>query len=400
MPIADRDHVLLFSTRIVRLFGYGFLALVLVLYLEASGLTATQGGIVLSLTLAGDAVLSVLLAAYADRIGRRRTLMIGALLMFAAGVAFALTNDFALLVLAAAIGVVSPSGGEVGPFLPIEQVSLAETLPAARRTAVFAWYNVAGSLATAAGALAAGAGVEFLLRSGSAALDAYRVVVMAYAGLGLVLLTLFALLSPRVELAHGTATARPSFSGRSRRVVTRLAMLFALDAFAGGFVVQSIVAYWFHLRFGASLIELGRLFFAANLLAGFSALAAAAIARRIGLLNTMVFTHLPSNVLLMLVPLMPSFGWAVALLLMRFAISQMDVPTRQAYVIAAVEPHERTGAAGVTAVARTVGAALAPALATPLVAAAGAAASIPFFAAGALKIVYDVALLVAMRRDD
>ena len=395
---ADRDHVLLFSTRIVRLFGYGFLALVLVLYLEAAGLTAAQTGIVLSLTLAGDAVLSVLLSAYADRIGRRRTLIIGALLMFGAGIAFAATSDFTLLVLAAAIGVISPSGGEVGPFLPIEQVALSETLPAERRTSVFAWYNLVGSLATATGSLAAGAGVDVLMKSGMAAIEAYRAAVLAYAALGLVLLVLFAMLSQRVELSRKPAEPPLAPSSRSRRVIMRLSMLFAIDAFAGGFVVQSIVAYWFHLRFGASLLQLGRLFFAANLLAGVSALAAAAIARRIGLLNTMVFTHLPSNVLLILVPLMPSFEWAVTLLLMRFAISQMDVPTRQAYVISAVEPHERSAAAGITTVARTVGAALAPAIAAPLVAAAGAAASVPFFVAGALKIVYDLALLVAMKR--
>jgi MFS family permease len=220
-------------------------------------------------------------------------------------------------------------------------------------------------------------------------------VLVAYAAVGVALACGFAHLSPAVEV-HADAESRPptrTLLGlhESRRTVLRLSLLFALDAFGGGFVVQSVVAYWFHLRFGLDPAMLGTVFLLANLLAGVSALAAGWLARRVGLVNTMVFTHLPSNVLLILVPLMPDVYWAVGALLLRFAISQMDVPARQAYTMAVVRPDERSAAAGVTGVARSVGASVSPMLATVLVGTAGWM-SVPFFLAGGLKIVYDVLL--------
>lgn len=386
-----RDVALVFTTRAVRLFAYGFLSVILVLYLEAVGLTPARIGLLLSLTLAGDAVVSLAVTARADRMGRRRSLILGALLMCAAGALFASTTSFPLLLLAATLGVISPSGGEVGPFLAVEQVALAQTIAASKRTSAFAWYNVVGSLSTALGALVAGT-VTAPYRSG----------ILAYAVLGGVLAILFTMLSTRVDLSNaagvGGATRRVFRNDRSRRIITRLSALFALDAFAGGFVLQSMIVYWFHHRYGADVAQLGRILFGANLLAGFSALAAAAIARKIGLVKTMVFTHLPSNVLLMLVPLMPNLSLAVFVLLLRFSISQMDVPTRQAYVIAVVDEDERSAAAGITGVARTVGSSLAPVLSTPLLAAASLA-SLPFFIAGGLKIIYDLTLLRACSAD-
>jgi MFS family permease len=391
------DARLLFTARIVRLFAYGFVAVVLVLYLSSIGLDDHRIGMLLSLTLAGDVVVSLYLTTRADVLGRKRTLIAGAVLMIGAAVVFVITRDFTLLVLAATIGVISPSGNEVGPFLAVEQVALAHVAQGRDRISLFAWYNLAGSFATAAGSLAGGFLAGLLLKRGFGPVASYRSAIIAYAALGALLTVVFTCVSHAIEEERSTRSVRSFFHvERSRGVVLRLSSLFALDAFAGGLVVQSIVAYWFFRRFGLSPAALGSLFFGANLAAGVSALTAARIARRFGLLNTMVFTHLPSNVLLILVPLMPTLPLAIAVLLLRFSISQMDVPTRQAFVIAAVEPSERTAAAGITGVARTTGAALAPVIAMPLIASL-THGWVPFVAAGALKIVYDVVLLRSCR---
>ena len=376
----------------MRLFAYGFLSVVLVLYLAAIGLEERRIGLLLTLTLVGDVLLSLYLTTRADTFGRKRTLIIGALLMAASAAMFVSTSIFALLLVAATIGVISPSGHEVGPFLAVEQVALAEVAPDRDRTALFAWYNLSGSFATAAGSLAAGTFAQLMMRNGFGTVASYRSAIVAYAVLGALLAVLFLRLSPRVEAT--AAVPHPSFLRlhRSRGVIFRLSSLFALDSFAGGLVIQSVIAYWFHRRFGVSVATLGAIFFGANVLAGISALAAARIARRIGLLNTMVFTHLPSNVLLIIVPFMPTLTLALIVLLLRFSISQMDVPTRQSYVMAVVDPSERTAAAGITGVARTTGAALAPVLAMPLLA-TSTHDWIPFVVAGVLKIVYDLGLL-------
>jgi MFS family permease len=374
----------LFLTRTVRLFAYGALSVILVVYLTTLGLSAAQVGTLLTLTLAGDTAVSLWLTTRADRLGRRRMLVVGAILMTAAGIAFAATRSFLLLTIAGTIGVISPSGNEVGPFLPIEQAALSQAVSAARRTGVFAWYTLAGSLATALGSLMGG----FL----SHALGSYRIVILGYAALGLVLAGVFGRLSSLVEVPASAPERSPGFGlGTSRGIVLKLSALFGLDAFGGGFVVQSFAAYWFYLRFGVNPATLGAIFFGANVFAGISALLATRLAARFGLVRTMVFTHLPSNVLLMLIPLMPTLPLAVLVLLLRFSISQMDVPTRQSYVMAVVRPDERSAAAGITGVARTTGAALAPVFAGWMLA-RQAWMSAPFFFAGALKIVYDLLL--------
>ncbi len=375
----------------MRLFAYGALAVVLVVYLTSSGLSASQTGLLLTLTLVGDTAVSLYLTTHADRLGRRRMLIVGAILMVAAGVTFAWTRDFLLLVIAGTIGVISPSGNEVGPFLPIEQAALAHVVPSDARTAVFAWYTLAGSLATAAGSLCGGVLSQALQRTAATPLASYRVVVLLYAALGAVLAVLFTRLSPATEVVAQDATTSRFGIGRSRAVVLRLSGLFALDAFAGGFVIQSFAAYWFYLRFDVNPATLGMIFFWANVFAGVSALLASRLAARFGLVRTMVFTHLPSNVLLILVPLMPTLPLAVLVLLARFSISQMDVPTRQSYVMAVVRPDERSAAAGITGVARTTGAAIAPVFAGWMFA-RPSLVSLPFFIAGTLKIVYDLLL--------
>lgn len=395
----SKDGRLLFATRSLRLFGYGLLAVVLVLYLVSAGLSDREIGALLTLTLVGDTAISLWITTRADRLGRKRMLILGALLMVVAGAVFIATHNFVLLLVAATIGVISPSGGEVGPFLAIEQAAMSETVDGHERTAVFAWYNLAGSVATALGALVGGWGCQLLQRNGQSATASYQVAIGVYAAIGLVLALMFLGLSPAAETSHRAKSADRLGLHRSRGIVLRLSALFGLDAFAGGFVLQSIMAYWFQLRFGASPALLGSIFFGANLLAAISALAAARLAARFGLVNTMVFTHLPSNILLILVPLMPNLGLAITVLLMRFAISQMDVPTRQAYVMHVVEPDERSGAAGVTGVARTIGAALSPVIALPLLGSA-ALMGAPFFISGGLKIIYDLALYRSCRSVD
>lgn len=388
----DRNIVLLFTTRSLRLFGYGFLSVVLALYLIDSGLDDVLMGLLFSLTLVGDAGISLLLTTTADRFGRRKTLIIGAILMMLSGVAFILISNPLLLIIAAIIGVISPSGNEIGPFLPVEQAMLSQLVSKDRRTAVFAWYGLIGSLATAFGALAGGFLAKLLQSGGMSPLDSYRVVLLGYALIGGMLALVFTGLSGECEAASSAApAAKRNRIGlhKSRGVIFKLSMLFSLDAFAGGFVLQSFIAYWFHVRFGADEAALGGIFFWANLLAGFSALLAVPLAKKIGLIRTMVFTHLPSNILLILVPLMPNFPLAIGMLLLRFSISQMDVPTRQAYTMAVVDPDERSAAAGITGIARSVGASLSPVV-------AGALFSVylggPFIVAGGLKILYDLIL--------
>jgi MFS family permease len=394
------DIPLLFATRIVRLFCYGFLSVVLALYLAQAGLGEQQIGLLFTLTLAGDAGVSLWLTTSADRFGRRRTLLLGALLMIGAGVVFIFTKNLVLLMVAAIIGVISPSGNEIGPFLSVEQAGLTQLIPDSRRTQVFSWYNLSGSFATATGALAGGWLSQVLQSSGFPVLDSYRAVLMGYALGGAVLVVLFLGLSVTIEAPASmqqSKTKRTLGLHRSRKVVFRLSALFAMDAFAGGLIVQSMVAYWFHIRFGIEAGIIGSIFFGANILAGMSALLAGSLAKRIGLINTMVFTHIPSNLLLMLVPLMPTLSLAILVLLLRFSISQMDVPTRQSYTMAVVALDERSAASGVTTIARSVGAAISPSL-TGIFLSIPVLLSAPFFLSGGLKIVYDLLLYRSFRR--
>jgi MFS family permease len=400
MATIRNDVTLLFAARTVRLFAYGGLSVILALYLEETGMARETIGLLFTLTLAGDAGITLWITTAADRAGRRRMLLLGAMLMAAAGAVFAFTGNPVLLIAAAIVGVISPSGNEVGPFLSIEQASLAQLVPSEARTRVFAWYNLAGSLAGAVGALAGGMLAHGLQHAGFTVLQSYRVVLLGYAGSGLLLMLLFTRLSADAEAAvAASAEQRVLGLHRSKRVVLKLSALFGLDAFAGGLVVQSMVAYWFHITFGADEQMLGAIFFGANLMAGMSALLAAKFAARFGLINTMVFSHIPSNLLLCLVPFMPGLGWAVFVLMLRFSISQMDVPTRQSYTMAVVAPDERAAASGVTTIARSVGASLSPALGGILLATPGLMAA-PFVAAGGIKILYDLLLYRSFRHAD
>jgi MFS family permease len=392
------DGVRLFLARTLRMLAYGGLSVVLVLYLSELGLDGLSIGVLLTLALVGDTLISLWLTTHADRIGRRRVLLLGAALMAMAAGLFAVTDAVALLLVAATLGVLSPSGRDHGPFLAIEQASLTGLVPDRRRTSTFAWYNLTASAAIAVGALVAGVFVSAATASGLSTLDAERLVILAYGAIGVVLLVVFAGLSQRIEVPAAARSAAVGRLGlhRSRGTVLRLSGLFALDSFAGGFTFDSLIAYWFATYHGLEPAAIGAILFGSSLLAAVSALAAARIAARIGLINTMVFTHLPSNVLLILVPLMPTALAAALAYLARATISQMDVPARQSYTMAIVDPDERSAAAGVTAVARSTGAAVSPLLAAPLVSVPGLA-GLGFVISGGLKIVYDLSLWAMFR---
>ena len=394
------DIRVLFSTRFIRLFCYGLVAVILALYLVDVGLGERQVGLLFSLALAGDAAISLWLTTSADSVGRKRILIIGALLMLVSGLVFAMSKSFAILLLAAVVGVISPNGKEIGPFLSVEQAALSQLVRDEDRTRLFAWYNLVGSMATALGALGGGWMVQLQELRGVPAVDAYRALLYAYTVGGAVLLLLFLGLSQQVEASEkgGQREIQRTLGlHRSRGMVLRLSALFALDSFGGGLIVQSMVAYWFHIKFGLDAGALGLIFFAVNLLAALSALVAAWLARKIGLLNTMILTHLPSNVFLMLVPYMPTLPLAVAMLLLRFSTSQMDVPTRQSYTMAVVQPDERSAASGVTTIARSAGAALSPAL-TGIFLSVPGLINVPFLLAEGVKLLYDGLLYCSFRK--
>lgn len=389
-PVRDRN--LLFLARAIRTFAYGFFAASFSLYLESRGISSGLVGVVFSVALAGGAILTTVFALVASRWGRRRLLQLTAALMILGGALVARSTNRFLLLIAAAIGMLSPTGQEIGPFMSLEQ-AIMSGVSEGRQTWAYAWYNLIASFSTALGALVAGTSA-LAPRLGITPASAEELLMWAYAAVGLVLLVLYSRLGPAAE-------AKPAAAGphaplhRSRKVVLQLTALFGIDAMAGGLVVQGMIALWFHQRFGIGLGVIGPILSAANLLSGLSFLLAARLADRFGLLNTMVFSHLPSNLLLMLVPFMPSLPLAVLVLLARFALSQMDVPTRQAYTMAIVDPSERAAAAGLTNAVRPAASIISPTVSGLVLSVAGGA--IPFVLSGGLKVVYDLALYAMVR---
>jgi MFS family permease len=388
------DGKKLLVTRVLRTFAYGYLATSLGLYLDRLGLEPTRIGIVFTAAIAGSALMTVFWSIMADRYGRRRTVATMALLMAVGGLVFALTDSFAVLILAAFTGTISATSSEVGVFQTVEQAILPQTAPNEKRTWLFAIYNTIANIAGAFGSLFA-ASVGFFASLGLGGADAYRPLFVLYALIGLANFLIFVTLSDDVELARVEGDRRFIGIHRSAGTVAKLSVLFGLDSFAGGLVVQSIVAYWFFLRWGLQIADLAVIFFWVGILSGVSLLAAGWLAERFGLLNTMVFTHLPSNVLLLLVPLAPTASLAILFFLLRMSISQMDVPTRQSYSMAVVDPDERTATAGITNVARTTASAISPTIAG--MAFSAAALGAPFFIAAALKILYDGLIYITFR---
>ena len=386
------DAKLLLAARAVRAFGDGFVSVLLPVYLLALGYDAVAVGALSTSTLLGSAALTLLVGFHANRFGRRGLLSTAALLMAGTGLAFATVHAFWPLLLIAFVGTLNPSSGDVSVFLPLEQSLLPQTTPAKARTALFARYSVAGTLAAAAGALCAGVPAMLAANTPLDTTGAIQLLFGLYGLLGLVAFAIYHRLSASIE-PHRVEHAP---LGGSKRTVFTLAALFSVDAFGGGLVVQSLLALWLFQRFDLSLEAAGALFFWTGVFAAVSFLLAVPLAERVGLINTMVFTHLPSNVLLVLVPFMPNLPLAIALLLARSALSQMDVPTRASYVMAVVPPAERAAAASVTAVPRSLASAVGPLLAGVLL--AGSSFGWPLVVAGVLKGAYDLLLLAMFAR--
>ena len=405
-PRGTRDAALIIAVRGLRSFGYGLLSVLLGVALSTAGFSPAAIGALITVSLVGDFCGTYVIGLCADRWGRRRTLAVLALLMALTGAIFGLIHAYAVLLGAAFFGTLGTSASETAPFLPIEQAMLPQTGPPERRTDLFARYNLVASFAGAGGALAAGV-PDLLTHAGLSLPAGMRLMFGVYTAVALAVALLVLRLSPRVEPAAAVPRCAATRwqrlvppLGRSRGIVVRLAALFSIDALAGGLVVQSLMVLFFHLRFGVPLAPLAALFFGANTLSALSFLAAAPLARRIGLLNTMVLTHLPSNVLLALVAAMPTFPLAAMVLLTRHALSQMDVPTRQAYTMALVAPEERTAAASVTSLARSAGSAASPVVGGALLQGSLLVLGLPFVVAGALKAAYDLTLWVLFRRVD
>lgn len=391
----NRDLTFLFLSRATRLHAFGMTSVILALHLARRGMSTGEVGLLFTLALLTDAALTLVLSIRADKWGRRRTLVLSGFLMALAGVMLVVGESWWVVLLGITIGVISPGGNEVGPFLAVEQACLAQCTKAQQRTGLLAWYNVTGFVATAVGALSAGAWLKSVGSQEGASL-----VFWVYALSGGAVMALAMLLTRRVEIEKGqnTPLAKSHWTGlgESRSKVARLGGLFALDSFAGGFIPQSLLAYWFATRWSLNEWELGQVFFATSLLSGISGLVAASLSQKIGMVNTMVFTHLPSNVLLMLVPAMPSAGLAISCLLLRHCLSQMDVPVRQSYVMNLVRPEERSAANGIIATVRSLSAALSPMLAGGLLSPT-AWLSGPLVIAGGLKSLYDVLLFRTFR---
>jgi len=381
----------LYIARALRDFGDGFVAVLLVVYLTALGLGPFEIGVVATAALLGSSLMTLGIGVLGPSGGQRTLLLLASALMFATGVSFAAAGSYPVILLIAFVGTINPTAGNVSIFVPLEHSLLAGLAPDARRTRMFAAYGLTGALAAAVGSLAAGS-PDLLVTLGWTQLEALRAMFLLYALLGVAGGLVYRLMPPQTP----AVAERPRFAlGPSKRIVCRLAALFSVDAFAGGFAVQSLMALWLFQKFGLSLTAAGVFFFWSGLLAAFSYPAAAWLAGRFGLINTMVYTHIPSSLCLIAAALVPDLHLALALLLVRSALSQMDVPTRSSYVMAVVTPPERAAAASVTSVPRGLASAASPVLAGALFAAGHTA--LPFIICGALKIAYDLALLWGFR---
>jgi len=377
----SRDGRLVFVAKATRTFCYGFLGALFPVYLAERGMDARQIGMAVTLTLLASATMTFAVRRPAERYGARAALVAQAGLIVVSALVFLMTEQPWLIVAAAMVGNLAVGTGETGPFLTLEQVAVTRATPRERLTTALSWYNLAGYAASALGAAAVG-------YAGPSPRPLFAVFLLG----GLVQIGAYALMRPD---PGRPAVIRHTVPMPSRPLIHRLAALFALDSLAGGFVLQSLIAYWLYTRFEMDLAALGWTFFGAQVLSGLSLLLAARLAPRLGLVNTMVFSHLISNVLLIGVALAPSAGLAVTLLLARHLLSQMDVPTRQSFLMLAVQDHEREGAASFTNVSRTLAQSISPALSGWVIASGSLAA--PFFLGGGLKIVYDLMLYATIR---
>ena len=401
MPLLDwvsRDGKLLLTARIVRTFSYGFLSIILAIYLKLMGFNEIFIGIVLTATLVNSVIFNLFASFYADKIGRKKTLIIYAILMAISGAIFLVTNNYVALIASALIGTINVTGTEVGAFLSIEQAILPQTVnDIKKRNSIFAIYNMMGTFAMSVGVLLSGFPPYLQKLYGLNQVDSIRTLFLFYSVCAVIVIGIYFFLSKKIELDPNIAKTRVhTISTKSKGIVVRLSSLFAVDSFAGGFLIQSIVSFWFFSKFGADLTTLSYIFSIAGALTAFSFLFATKIAYRIGLINTMVFTHIPSNVLLILLAFAPTFPIAIGVYLARMSLSQMDVPTRQSYIVAVVNEDERIAAAGITNTSRNIAQAISPSLAGAIIQALSLSA--PFVVGGLLKIVYDIGVYVNFRK--
>jgi MFS family permease len=394
----SRDGKLILGARIVRAFSYGFVSVILAIYLNLLGFSEILIGVVLTATLVNSVIFNLVSSVYADRIGRRKFLILYAVLMIISALVFFLTNNYVALIIAALIGTINVTGSEVGAFLSLEQAILPQTVnDEKKRTSIFAIYNMVGTFAMSGGVLLSGLPHVFSQQFGLGQISSIKILFLVYAACALGALVIYLVLSPKIEIKTTTKTDSSfrNISPKSRSIITKMSSLFAVDSFAGGFVIQSIVSFWFYTKFGADLSTLSYIFTIAGILTALSYLLASKVASKIGLVNTMVYTHIPSNIFLILVAFVPSFPLAIGLYLARMSISQMDVPTRQSYLMAVVSEKERVAAAGITNTSRNIAQAVSPSLAGMIL---GSLLSAPFIIGGVLKIAYDIGIFLNFRK--
>ena len=391
----SKDGKFLLAVRTLRTFAYGFLSVILAIYLKLVGFEDFYIGLILTATLVNSVIFTLIASFYADRIGRRKILIVYAALMSLSGAIFFITTNYLALIVSALIGTINVTGTETGAFLSIEQAALPQTVnDINKRNTVYALYNMVGTFAMSAGVLLAGLPEIITEQYGVNQIESIKPLFLLYSIIGLAVLGIYYFISNKIEIQTDSKRPKPlreTLSPKSKQIVGKLSSLFALDSFAGGFVIQSIVSLWFFTKFGIDLTTLSYIFSIAGVLTAFSYLAAAKIADRIGLINTMVFTHIPSNILIILVAFAPTLPLAVAFYLARMALSQMDVPTRQSYLVAVVSENERTAAAGITNISRNITQSISPSLAGYILQSLSFL-SAPFVLGGVLKIVYDVML--------
>ena len=393
----SRDGKLLLGARIVRTFSYGFLSVILAIYLKLVGFDDILVGSVLTATLVNSVFFNLFSSAYADKIGRKNILIIYAALMIASSIIFFVTSNYIALVIAALVGTINVTGSEVGAFLSLEQAILPQTVSdIKKRNSIFAIYNAVGTFAMSAGVLLSGL-PAILQNYGFDKIGAIKELFLIYAACAVVVLVIYMMLSKNIEAKENkSGMSIKNISPKSKSIILKMSSLFAVDSFGGGFVIQSIISFWFYTKFGADLSSLSYIFAIAGVLTAVSYMASTKIASKIGLVNTMVFTHIPSNVLLILLAFAPSLWIAVSLFFARMSLSQMDVPTRQSYIMGVVGENERILAAVYTNTSRNISQAISPSITGIIIQTLSLSA--PFVVGGVLKIVYDVGIFFSFRK--
>lgn len=386
----SRDGKLLLGANIARMFAFGFLSIILAIYLTSAGYDEVYTGIIFTATLVSGSLFTLFASIFGDRIGRRKTLMLFAGLMSISGTIFAFTTDYYLLLLAALIGFINPTGVNFGAFISLEQAIIPQTSSDKKRNYAFALYMTLGTFAMAAGTLMAKVPEFLRVEYNFGLVNSFQPLFMVYALIGLIVMGIYAFLSKHAELQTKKPIHKVTLSPETKTIVKKLSLLFGMDSFAGGFVIQSWMAYWFFVKFTVPESQIADIFFVAGILNAISFMVAAKIASKIGLVRTMVFTHIPANLILIPLALAPSLYMAIGLFMTRMFLSHMDIPTRQSYVVAIVKPEERTAVAGITNLSRNI-----PFSASPTIVGyffQYVSLAFPFFFAGTLKTIYDLLL--------